>query len=70
MAMQRADLRAKHNLQGSCLIDLATAACCGCCQLAQTDKEAAYRDQLASSQGVQQPYQAPGGMAYPAGPKP
>jgi Cys-rich protein (TIGR01571 family) len=65
MAMQRADLRTKHNLQGSCLIDLAAACCCGCCQLVQTDKEAEYRELLANQHGVQQPYQAPGGMSYP-----
>lgn len=67
MALQRADLRTKHNLQGSCLIDMATACCCGCCQLVQNDKEAAHREQLlAGSQGgVQQGYQAAGGMAYP-----
>ena len=66
LAMQRADLRTKHNLEGNCLVDMATACCCGCCHLAQADKEAEYREQLlASSQGVQQAYQAPGGMAYP-----
>jgi hypothetical protein len=67
MAMQRADLRTKHNLQGSCLLDIATACCCGCCQLVQNDKEAEYREQLLASQqgGVQQGYQAAGGMAYP-----
>ncbi|KAK4126956.1 PLAC8-domain-containing protein [Parathielavia appendiculata] len=67
MAMQRADLRTKHNLQGSCLVDIATACCCGCCQLVQNDKEAEYREQLLASQGgvQQQGYQAAGGMAYP-----
>lgn len=63
MAMQRADLRTKHNLQGSCLLDIATACCCGCCQLVQADKEAEYRE--LNSQGVQQGYQATGGMTYP-----
>jgi hypothetical protein len=69
MAMQRADLRTKHNLQGSCLLDIATACCCGCCHLAQNDKEAEYREQLLASQGIQQGYQAAGGMAYPGGHK-
>ncbi|KAI0391360.1 PLAC8 family-domain-containing protein [Xylariaceae sp. FL0594] len=44
-ALQRHDLREKHHLQGSCLVDLATACCCGCCDLVQQDKEAAYREQ-------------------------
>jgi hypothetical protein len=68
MAMQRADLRTKHNLEGSCLIDMAAACCCGCCQLAQTDKEAEHRESLLASskgQGVQEAYQAPGGMVFP-----
>lgn len=66
MAMQRAELRTKHHLQGSCLVDIATACCCGLCDLAQQDKEAEYREQLLASQGgVQQGYQAAGGMAYP-----
>ncbi|KAK3303147.1 PLAC8 family-domain-containing protein [Chaetomium strumarium] len=69
MAMQRADLRTKHNLQGSCLVDIATSCCCGCCHLAQNDKEAEYREQLLASQGIQQGYQAAGGMAYPGGHK-
>ena len=65
-SLQRADLRTKHNLQGSCLSDLATTCCCGCCSLAQQDKEAEYREALlAGGQGVQQAYTAPGGMSYP-----
>lgn len=66
-ALQRADLRTKHNLQGSCLVDLATACCCGCCDIAQQDKEAEYREALLAGNqgGVQQQYQAGGGMAYP-----
>lgn len=65
VAMQRADLRAKHNLGGSCLVDIATACCCGCCSVIQQDKEAEYRE-LAAGGSVQQAYQAPGAMAYPA----
>jgi hypothetical protein len=61
MAMQRADMRTKHNLEGNCLFDMATACCCGCCQLAQADKEAAHREPLL----VQQGYQAQAGMAIP-----
>ena len=35
MSMQRADLRTKHNLQGNCLTDIATACCCALCDLAK-----------------------------------
>ncbi|KAL2147533.1 hypothetical protein VTI28DRAFT_8788 [Corynascus sepedonium] len=62
MAMQRADLRTKHNLEGSCLLDIATACCCHCCQLVQADKEAAYREPLLVQQ---QGYQAQAGMSFP-----
>ena len=69
MAMQRADLRTKHNLEGSCLVDMVTSCCCGCCQLAQADKEAEYREGLLAASkgqgGIQQEYQAPGGMVFP-----
>lgn len=61
MAMQTADLRNKHNLEGNCITDIALACCCGCCQIAQNDKEAAYREPLLQQQG----YQAQGGMSYP-----
>ncbi|KAL2172680.1 hypothetical protein VTG60DRAFT_4126 [Thermothelomyces hinnuleus] len=62
MAMQRADLRTKHNLQGSCLLDIAGACCCHCCQLIQDDKEAAHREPLLVQQ---QGYQAQTGMTFP-----
>ncbi|KAM7203614.1 PLAC8 family domain containing protein [Naviculisporaceae sp. PSN 640] len=68
MAMQRADIREKYHLEGSCLTDIALACCCGLCDLVQQEKEVAYRVQNggASAAGVQQQYQAPaGGMAYP-----
>lgn len=63
LALQRANLREKHNLQGSCLVDIATACCCGCCDLIQQDKEAEYREAQASSG---QGYKANEGMSYPA----
>ncbi|KAK0709349.1 PLAC8 family-domain-containing protein [Lasiosphaeria miniovina] len=69
MAMQRADIRAKYNLQGNCLTDIATACCCALCDLVQVDKEAAFRasEVPAGPQGVQQQYVAPAaGMEYPA----
>ncbi|KAH6617147.1 PLAC8 family-domain-containing protein [Chaetomium tenue] len=61
MAMQRADMRTKYNLEGNCIFDMVTACCCNCCQLAQADKEAAHREPLL----VQQGYQAQAGMAFP-----
>ncbi|KAL1840497.1 hypothetical protein VTJ49DRAFT_410 [Mycothermus thermophilus] len=67
VAMQRAEIRTKHNLQGDFLTDVALACCCGCCNIAQADKEAEYREKLlAGNQGQQQGYQAPAGMSYPA----
>ncbi|KAK4187391.1 PLAC8 family-domain-containing protein, partial [Podospora australis] len=68
MAMQRADFRAKHNLQGSCLVDVALACCCGCCDIVQMDKEAELRSASIGSvsSGIQQQYQPDGGMSYPA----
>ncbi|KAF4966387.1 hypothetical protein FSARC_5896 [Fusarium sarcochroum] len=64
LALQRANLREKHHLQGSCLVDLATACCCGCCDLIQQDKEAEYREaQVAAGE---QGYKANEGMNFPA----
>lgn len=68
MAMQRADLRAKHNLEGSCLFDIALSCCCGCCSIIQQDKEAEYRE-LGAPAPVHHGYQANGGMAYPQEPR-
>jgi hypothetical protein len=42
--MQRADVRRKYDLQGSCISDAAISCCCGCCSLVQQDKEAEYRE--------------------------
>lgn len=63
MAMQRANIREKYNLQGSCLVDIATACCCGCCDLIQQDKEVEHREPL--NQGQQQGYKANEEMAVP-----
>lgn len=65
--MQRAGMREKYNLEGSCLGDLAKAYCCACCNLIQMDKEAKVREQLLSS-GTEQ-YQANVEMVYPGQPK-
>lgn len=65
MALQRADIRAKYNLQGSCLVDIATACCCGCCDLIQQDKEVAHREPLQQA-ATQQPYKGGEEMTFPA----
>lgn len=41
--MQLSDLREKHNLEGSCLKDLAVTCCCFCCSLVQAEKESKER---------------------------
>jgi hypothetical protein len=41
--MQSADLREKHNLQGSCIEDMLKACFCACCTLVQAEKESAER---------------------------
>ncbi|KAH7178171.1 PLAC8 family-domain-containing protein [Fusarium sp. MPI-SDFR-AT-0072] len=64
LALQRANLREKYNLQGSCLVDLATACCCGCCDLIQQDKEAEYRE--AHTSAPAEGYKANEGMTVPA----
>jgi len=64
LSMQRADLRAKYNLQGDCLTDIAAACCCGLCDLVQQEKEAKYQGQHHAA-AVKQPYQPQSGMAYP-----
>jgi hypothetical protein len=61
--MQRADLRAKYNLQGDCITDIAAACCCGLCDLVQQEKEATYHG--LNQEASKQPYQAAGDMTYP-----
>ncbi len=63
--MQRADIRQKYNLQGNCLTDIATACCCGLCDMVQQDKEATLREAQGAG-AVKQQYQAPNNMTYPA----
>ena len=69
MSMQRADMRKKYNLDGSCLMDIATSCCCGCCSLVQQDKEAAHHEPLLQSSVDTKQYQAPAGMEYKEGAK-
>ncbi|KAI1325950.1 duf614 domain-containing protein [Xylariaceae sp. FL0255] len=45
IALQRSDIRHKHNIEGSCLFDIAAACCCHCCTLIQSNKEVAHRAQ-------------------------
>ncbi|ORY66186.1 PLAC8 family-domain-containing protein [Pseudomassariella vexata] len=54
MSMQRADIRNRYHLQGSCLVDIATACCCGVCDLVQQDKEATQRELLMHAGGDKQ----------------
>ncbi|KAM0809815.1 putative PLAC8 family-domain-containing protein [Seiridium cardinale] len=42
IALQRADIREKYQLQGNCIVDIASACCCGCCDLIQQEKESAH----------------------------
>ncbi|KAK4171591.1 PLAC8 family-domain-containing protein [Triangularia setosa] len=66
MAIQRADFRAKYNLQGSCAVDVALACCCGCCDIMQMDKEAELRASGEQSQnGIQEQYKAAEVMVVP-----
>ncbi len=70
MSMQRADARAKYNLQGDCITDIALSCCCILCTLVQTDKEVEAREAAGAgtTTGVKEPYQSTGGMVYPAEP--
>ncbi|ROT42036.1 PLAC8-domain-containing protein [Sodiomyces alkalinus F11] len=63
-AMQRAQVRAKFHLQGTCLGDLALSCCCACCSLVQQEKEAQEKAPPAA-QAIQQEYQPSADMAYP-----
>ena len=65
MAMQRQEVRDKYRLQGSCISDLAISCLCGCCSIAQQDKEVEHRQALLGG-AVKEQYQTQGGMSYPA----
>jgi len=67
MAIQRADIRQKYNLEGDCVTDIAASCCCGLCSLVQSDKEAAYQEPLLAQHaaGDKAGYQADAGMSYP-----
>lgn len=60
-------MRAKFNLEGSCLGDWAGACCCGCCALVQEEKESLLR----ANNQEKTAYAPPQGMTYqPNGPAP
>jgi Cys-rich protein (TIGR01571 family) len=67
MLMQRGDVRAKYNLEGTMMEDCLRAYYCGCCDLIQVEKEAVYRSSEAGGNVVAQQYQQPTEeMSYPA----
>jgi Cys-rich protein (TIGR01571 family) len=65
MSMQRAEIREKYNLAGSCIVDIATACCCALCDLTQAEKEVEYRAPLLAQGGVKEQYQTNNSMTYP-----
>lgn len=68
MSLQRADIRAKYNLDGNCIVDIAASCCCALCVLTQDEKEVIARDAAGQGNGagIKQQYQAAGAMSYPA----
>jgi Cys-rich protein (TIGR01571 family) len=63
-SMQRADVRRKYDLQGSCVSDILLTCCCGCCSIIQQDNEAAHREkELAGN--VKEQYKSGDQMTYP-----
>ncbi len=66
MALQRADIRTKYNLQGNCIVDIATACCCALCDLVQQEKEVSFRGAAPPPGGIKEQYQPAAGMSYPA----
>jgi Cys-rich protein (TIGR01571 family) len=66
MAIQRADIREKYNLQGDCITDIAASCCCGLCSLVQADKEAAFQEPLLAQNaaGDKAGYKPDAGMSY------
>lgn len=63
LTMQRADVRKKFDLQGSCLSDAAINCCCACCSLVQQDKEADYWEKQGGGKGEGQ-YKVDEVMSY------
>ena len=62
LTIQRADVRKKYNLEGSCLTDMAINCCCGVCSLVQQDKEAEHWETQGA--GKTEQYQVGDTMTY------
>ncbi|CAO2649166.1 Nn.00g101150.m01.CDS01 [Neocucurbitaria sp. VM-36] len=63
-AVQSAEIREKHNLEGSCVTDLVKSACCLCCTIVQAEKES--KALLGEGQHVvKEQYSAQKGMVMP-----
>jgi hypothetical protein len=62
--MQRAEMRKKYQLEGSCLTDLAMTCCCALCSLCQQDQEAAFREEELAKGGAAAQYQNQESMNY------
>jgi hypothetical protein len=64
-ALQRSQIRAKYNLKGSFLSDVARACCCVLCDLTQQEKESQHHETALLTGGAPQQYKAQeAGMAY------
>lgn len=67
-ALQRSQIRAKYNLKGSFITDLAAACCCVLCDLTQQEKETKFREaQILNGGELGKPEQykaAEAGMTY------
>ncbi|KAL6887939.1 PLAC8 domain-containing protein [Trichoderma evansii] len=64
-SMQRASIREKYNLEGTCIEDMAKSYCCACCNLIQLDKESAHREALLNNVNSEQYKSNTEGMTYP-----
>lgn len=56
--MQRSDIRAKYNLEGTMMEDCVRSFFCSCCSLVQMEKETAHREEE-SKKLVAEQYQTP-----------
>jgi len=63
-SLQRADVRRKYDLKGSCVSDILISCCCGCCSIIQQDNEATFREKELTG-NVQEQYKSGEQMTYP-----
>lgn len=63
--MQSAEIREKHNLEGSCVTDLVKSACCLCCTIVQAEKESKMLLGEGQQHVVKEQYVAQEGMVMP-----